>query len=155
MESGEIVDKRFAQLAGRVGVSSQPFRRLSAQDDSLHAFHHVEGRAEHRRVFTVKKRLRSLRVGEVQLRQHAVLSTHIMRSFDLTAERGTAQHHLTVTQRHQIGQVGMAAGKLCNAKSAGGVGKMTTQERFEPGQIEFFSGSYKVGWSRRSAMSDS
>src|SRR5579864_5866220 len=80
----------------------------------------------------------------MQLRQHAVLSTHIMSSLDLAAKRGTAQHHVTVTQRNQIGQVGMAAGKLRDANSAGGVGKMTTQERFEPGQIEFFSGSYRT-----------
>jgi hypothetical protein len=30
---------------------------------------------------------------------------------------------------------------LRDAKSAGGIGKMIAQKRFEPGQIEFFSGS--------------
>jgi hypothetical protein len=64
-----------------------------------------------------------------------------MRGFDLTAERRAAQHHLAAAKRYQVSQVGMAAGELRDAKSAGGIGKMIAQKRFEPGQIEFFSGS--------------
>ena len=144
MEPGEIVDKRFAQLAGRLGVSSQPFRRISAQDDSLYPFHQVEGRTEHRRVFTVKKRRRSLRVNQVQFREYAVLPTHIMRGFDLTAERRTAQHHLAVAQTHQISQVGMSAGKLFDRERSDEIRQVFPDPGFKPGYVKLFAGAHRL-----------
>lgn len=81
----------------------------------------------------------------MQFGEHAVLATHVVSGFDFAAEGRTAQDDFPGTEMKQVGEVGMAAGKLLDGKRPGAFGKMIAQESFEARQIQLFSGPDSSG----------
>ena len=78
---------------------------LRAQDDSRHALHHVERRAEYRFIFAKQKRPRHFLIDRMQVRKDAILATHVVRGFDLCADRRTSQDELAIAGADQISEI--------------------------------------------------
>src|SRR5215213_9818116 len=87
-------------------------RFLRTQDDSGHTLHHVERRAEYRLIVAEEKRSRHFSINRVQVREDAILAAHVVRGFDLRADRRATKDELAVTGADQVSEIRKARGEL-------------------------------------------
>src|SRR5829696_341829 len=114
MYRGKVFDKGFGEASHKFRREIHPARFLSAQDDASDALHHVEGHPEYRFILAKQKRTRNFLVDGKQMREDAILSAHVVRSFDLRSDRRTAQDEFAMTGTQQVSEIGKAGGKLFN-----------------------------------------
>ena len=55
----------------------------------------------------------------MKMREDAILATHVVRGFDLRADRRTTQDKFTIADTHQVSEIGKPRGKLFDIMSAG------------------------------------
>src|SRR6185369_11144024 len=92
----EIVDEGFRQTLHQRRWKIEAMWFLCTQDNSGHALHHVERRTEYRLIIAKQKRPRHFMIDRVQVRKDPVLAAHVVRGFDLCADRRTSQDELAI-----------------------------------------------------------
>jgi hypothetical protein len=121
-------------------------RFLRADDDASPAFHGVEHRPDHRRVFAERVRLRCEREHAVHRRQPSEFARHVVRGRRHRAEWRASHDDVAAGEPDQVGQVGMAAGKLRDLERGGEIeswnlvrGQMLPQPFDQPRPIELLA----------------
>src|SRR5215212_11151348 len=93
-------------------------RFLRTQNDSGHTLHHVERRAEYRLIVAEEKRSRHFLIDRVQVREDAILPTHVVRCFDLRADRRATKDELAIAGADQVSEIGKTRGELFDREGA-------------------------------------
>ena len=78
--------------------------------------------------------------------QDVKFAPHIMGRSDLAAERRAAQNHFSMTKLYAIGEIRMAARKLCDPEKVCLAWKMRAQKRLEFAEFEFLAGANGSGF---------
>jgi len=97
----ELVLRR-PPIGAKIKTAHQVRRKIEAmwflrtQDNSRHTLHHVKRRAEYRFIIAKQQWPRHFLINRVQVREDAILATHVMRSFDLRADGWTTQDQLAI-----------------------------------------------------------
>ena len=80
-------------------------RFLCTKDDAGHTLHHIKRRAENRFILAEEKRSRHFLIDGIQVREDAILATHVVRGFDLRADGWTTQDELAIAGADQVSEI--------------------------------------------------
>src|SRR5215204_220998 len=112
MNLSEVLDKRLRKTTHHFGREVDTSRWLCTQNDSIHALHHVERRAEYLFVLAKEERPWDFLVDGMKMRKDAILSAHVMRGFYFGADRRTPENEFAIAGSQQVSEIRKAGGKL-------------------------------------------
>ena len=102
----------FAEGPGPGGLQGQVRGQVPAENQTREAFHQVEGLPEQRGILAVGQGPGRIRKRVVDAAQNVEFPSHVVSGPRLRAGRWPAKHVVLACRRHEVGQVGGAAGKL-------------------------------------------
>jgi hypothetical protein len=117
MEVDKRIDDRRADSPPHVRIAQ--FRGLRVSDDHAAAtLHQIEGGVDDADIVAEKVRPGCEWKHRVQRAEPAILTRHVVRRRRHRSEGRTTEHELGAAVSHEIGQVGVPAGKLLNLECA-------------------------------------
>ena len=136
MEIGEGVDQRLADAPVEFRPAGEFGGDVVTDDETAAPFLDDEDRADDADVLAQQEAARRQLIAPVQYRQDAVLAAHVVRAGRDRAQGRPADDEFPGAEAEEIGQIGLAAGKLAHKKRPFRTLQMGTEIRFKPARIE-------------------